>query len=107
MGAEYRFKWLYLLLLREVRMGAGMSPRKWLPGSWFRMPRVVLTGGQLALMSGAEAKVYTALCSYVNEEGDTWQSLTKVAVATGLDVRTVRRAVRKLQEKGHLFSLGR
>jgi DNA-binding transcriptional regulator PaaX len=71
------------------------------------MPRVVLTAGQLSMMSGAEAKVYMALCSYVNEEGDTWQALTKVAQATGLDVRSVRRAVRRLQDRGHLLSLGR
>ncbi len=59
-------------------------------------------------LSPRELKVYLALASHANEDGEAWPSLGTIAKETGLnDVRAVRRALRDLELVGMISSFRR
>lgn len=61
----------------------------------------------LTLGNSAKKLVLLALADNANDEGECYPSLATIARKTDLDERTVRRAIRVLQEEGHLQTRAR
>ena len=71
------------------------------PGDFFVLDNVVVDGGFLRQMTGAETKVYLAMRFHRNRKsGETWPGLEKLAEETGLNEGTVSRAQRRLAKLG-------
>jgi DNA-binding transcriptional MocR family regulator len=65
-----------------------------------RVPAEVIEAGALAKMTGAEAKVYLAICSHANHAWKAWPGCDRIEVETGLSRSTVKAAVKALDEQG-------
>lgn len=72
--------------------------------SWFHMFRNIIESGDMLKMGGSTFMVYTTIKAY-----STWDTkhgfpkINLIAEKTGLSVRQVMRALKKLEEMGHII----
>lgn len=73
---------------------------------FFCVKAELINGGHLARISGRAAKVYVAIVSHADSDGECWPSVPRLARLTGYCRRTVLRGIAELEGFG-LISVSR
>ncbi len=75
---------------------------------WFRIPSWIVSDGTLAELGLAVNKVLHALAYHANSKtNEAWPGVSTMSLETGLSERTVRRALRQLEEAGIILRVRR
>jgi len=75
---------------------------------WFRIPSWIVSDGVLAKLGPAANKVLHTLAYHANSKTDeAWPGVSTMSRETALSERTVRRALRQLEEQGIILRLRR
>src|SRR5688572_16679314 len=69
---------------------------------WFKVPAALVLNGWLSVLTHAELRVWLTLRHYARGDGLAFPSHEKVSALTGLDTRTVGKAITSLTRRGLL-----
>ncbi|TVQ75687.1 MAG: helix-turn-helix domain-containing protein [Phycisphaeraceae bacterium] len=72
---------------------------------WGRFPKALVESGVWGALTGSARAVLGVLIAHANARGECWPSRSTIARGAGVNIGTVRRAIRELCERGAIVVL--